>query len=71
MEPYILDLREEGCPMALLLAKRAGKTEGNRSLIIQVSDMSSQKDIIRYFDKCGFSVQVEAYNDYSTLTITK
>ncbi len=53
MTPNILDLRQERCPMALLLAKRHSvKLEVGQSLIIYVSDNSSMKDIVTFLSKC-------------------
>ncbi|WP_375751046.1 sulfurtransferase TusA family protein [Vibrio sp. HN007] len=71
MEPYILDLREEGCPMALLKAKRYSKSVGENEFVIYIADKSSLKDMIRYFDNNDFSVQVEEKLSHSTLTIIK
>ncbi len=50
MTPNILDLRQERCPMALLLAKRHSvKLEVGQSLSIYVSDNnSSMKDIVTF-----------------------
>ncbi len=69
MKPYTLDLREEGCPMALLLAKKAAGQLGDRELIIQIRDISSVKDIVRYFDKHKFSVQVENTKQHYLITV--
>ncbi|MDG3088833.1 sulfurtransferase TusA family protein [Vibrio hannami] len=71
MEPYILDLREERCPMALLKAKRYSKSVGKSEFIIHAVDRSSIKDMIRYFDNHNFFVQVDEKLNHSTLTIIK
>ncbi len=71
MTPYILDLREEGCPMALLLAKKKAVQLGDRELIIQIRDISSVKDIIRYFETHGFFVQAENTQQYYLVTVYK
>lgn len=69
MKPCILDLRSEGCPMALLRAKRFSRQHTGHPLIIYVTDNSSKRDIIRYFDKQNFRVQVDEQNMYSSLTV--
>lgn len=69
MKPYILDLCEEGCPMALLRAKRAGQMLNDRTLIIQIRETSSMKDIIRYFTNKAYSVRVETTEPFYVLTI--
>lgn len=71
MEPYILDLRSEGCPMALLLAKRASKKEGAHGFKIYISDKSSMLDILRFLEKNHFSVHVEDDKKHHILTIIK
>lgn len=71
MKPDVLDLREEGCPMALLLAKRASKVMTQGELLIHIRDLSSMKDMVRYFDSHGFSVQVEDSEQDYILTINK
>lgn len=69
MKPYILDLREEGCPMALLRAKRESRSLKTSTFIIQIRDAVSMQDIVRYFDKQGFFVQVEQTKSHFELTI--
>ena len=71
MNSYILDLREEGCPMALLRAKRASQQMKQNSLEIYIADKSSMQDMLRYFDKQGFNVQSQNNQQYYTVTITK
>ncbi len=71
MKPYILDLREEGCPMALLLAKKKAAQLGDRELMIQIRDISSIKDIVRYFETHGFLVQTENIQQYYLITVYK
>lgn len=69
MKPCVLDLRDEGCPMALLRAKRCSRQWSGSPLIIHVTDNSSKNDIIRYFDQQSFVITVEEQGEYSTLTI--
>ena len=59
MESMLLDLREQRCPMALLLAKRhaaevfQGETQRYHQLVIQVVDNSSKRDIVNYLSAQG------------------
>ncbi len=75
MESMLLDLREQRCPMALLLAKRhAAKLfqDGNiqyQKLIIQVSDYSSKQDILRYLKAQEYQVDCQPILDHYTLTV--
>lgn len=71
MMPCVLDLRKEGCPMALLLAKRASQKIGSGQLDVYVSDKSSMLDILRYLDKNNFSVNVDDSREFYLLTIIK
>ncbi|WP_413284939.1 sulfurtransferase TusA family protein [Vibrio sp. MA40-2] len=71
MKPYILDLREQGCPMALLIVKRACSNLENDKLIVQIRDVSSKDDIVRYLHKQNFSVQVEQTKHHFELVVHK
>ncbi|WP_052878919.1 sulfurtransferase TusA family protein [Vibrio coralliirubri] len=72
MTPNILDLRQERCPMALLLAKRHSvKLEVGQSLSIYVSDNSSMKDIVTYLSKQAYDVVIEVCSNYHHLLVTK
>ncbi|MEZ9174946.1 sulfurtransferase TusA family protein [Vibrio kanaloae] len=72
MTPNILDLRQERCPMALLLAKRHSvKLEVGQSLSIYVSDNSSMKDIVRFLSQNTYVVITEACSSYHHLLVTK
>ncbi|MCG9676024.1 sulfurtransferase TusA family protein [Vibrio chagasii] len=72
MTPNILDLRQERCPMALLLAKRHSvKLEVGQSLSIYVSDSSSMKDIVTFLSKQAYVVMTEACSNYHHLLVTK
>ncbi len=67
-----LDLREQRCPIALLLAKRhvIALTLGEKCTIL-VQDASSKSDIVRFLSQHSFQVDcVEFYNYYS-LYVTK
>ncbi|MGD8108870.1 sulfurtransferase TusA family protein [Vibrio sp. TRT 21S02] len=72
MKPNILDLREERCPMALLLAKRHTKLLALGEVMqIWVVETHSMKDIKRYLRKYGYTVACEAQDDYYCLQVTK
>ncbi|PTP71108.1 sulfurtransferase TusA family protein [Vibrio splendidus] len=72
MTPNILDLRQERCPMALLLAKRHSvKLEVGQSLSIYVSDNSSMKDIVTFLSKQAYDVITEVCSNYYHLLATK
>ena len=71
MKPYILDLREQGCPMALLTVKRASRNLDNNKLIVLIRDVSSRDDIVRYLHKQNFSVQIEQKKHHYELVIHK
>ncbi|WP_135444108.1 sulfurtransferase TusA family protein [Vibrio tasmaniensis] len=72
MTPNILDLRQERCPIALLLAKRHSvKLEVGQSLSIYVSDNSSMKDIVTFLSKQAYDVIVEVCSNYHHLLVTK
>ncbi|MGF1755663.1 sulfurtransferase TusA family protein [Vibrio makurazakiensis] len=72
MEPNILDLRTERCPMALLLAKRhTAKLEVGQSLDIYISDKSSMQDTMNFLSRHSFSVDSEANLDYFHLKVIK
>jgi TusA-related sulfurtransferase len=72
MEPNILDLRQERCPMALLLAKRhtKGLTVGEQTQIL-VSDSNSMKDITRFLHNHLFSLTCEEMNSYYRMQVIK
>jgi len=72
MTPNILDLRQERCPMALLLAKRHSvKLEVGQSLSIYVSDNSSMKDIVTFLSKQAYDVTAEVCSNYHHILVTK
>jgi len=72
MTPNILDLRQERCPMALLLAKRHSvKLEVGQSLSIYVSDNSSMKDIVTFLSKQAYVVMTEVCSNYHHLLVIK
>ena len=72
MEPNILDLRQERCPMALLLAKRhtKGLNPGDKVQIL-ISDSSSMNDITRFLKKHLFQLNCEQMNGYYSMQVTK
>ncbi len=76
MEPMLLDLREQRCPMALLLAKRhtvntfQDRSTQYQKLVIQVSDLSSKQDIVNYLNAQGYMVDCQPTSDHYTLTVS-
>lgn len=66
-----LDLREERCPLVLLLAKRnvAKLTSGER-LDILVTDSSSMNDIISYLGKQPYTVELDNLENWYCITVT-
>ncbi|MGL1036705.1 sulfurtransferase TusA family protein [Vibrio vulnificus] len=71
MERKRLDLRQQRCPMSLLLAKRhsAELSEGSQ-LVIQLSDHSSMGDIVKYLQSRPFLVETTMEQEDYLLTIT-
>lgn len=72
METQSFDLREQRCPMALLLAKRACDTlnKGDELSFI-ISDDTSLRDIHRYFEHNGFLIKKDVVDGATLLYITK
>lgn len=72
MEPNILDLRQERCPMALLLAKRHTKGLNiGEQIQILVSDSSSMNDITCFLQKHLFQINCEQMDGYYSVQVTK
>lgn len=72
MEPNILDLRQERCPMALLIAKRHTKSlTGGEQVQILVSDASSMTDITQYLNRHLFHLSCEQIDGYYCMQVTK
>ncbi|MDW6017784.1 sulfurtransferase TusA family protein [Vibrio plantisponsor] len=72
MEPNILDLRQQRCPMALLLAKRhTAQLEAGDSVTILISDSSSFKDIESYLLKQDYLCQSVKCDGYNSLIVVK
>jgi TusA-related sulfurtransferase len=77
MESMLLDLREQRCPMALLLAKRHtaeafhGEKQQYHKLDILVMDNSSKQDILKYLTSQGYMVDCQPTSDHYTLTVFK
>ncbi len=75
MESMLLDLREQRCPMALLLAKRhtakafQGEKQQYHKIVIQVKDNSSKQDIVNYLNTLGYMVECQSTSDHYTLTV--
>ncbi len=72
MEPNILDLRQQRCPMTLLLAKRhiAQLVVGD-SVTILISDFSSLKDIKSYLLQKNYSYHNNGCDGYYSLKVVK
>lgn len=72
MEPNILDLRQQRCPLALLLAKRhTVQMNAGESLTILLSDPGSKRDIEAYLHQQAFRLRCESDDGYSSLHIIK
>jgi len=69
MKPYILDLREERCPMALLRAKKTCTNLRGDEFIIHIRDSNSMNDIVQFFDKQRISVFIEKKQYHYVLTV--
>ena len=71
MERKQLDLRQQRCPMSLLLAKRhsAELSEGSQ-LVILVSEQSAMRDIVNYFRTRSCIVESQKEQDGYLLCIT-
>ncbi|QXO18066.1 MULTISPECIES: sulfurtransferase TusA family protein [Vibrio] len=72
MEPNILDLRQQRCPMALLLAKRhTVQLDAGESTTILLSDPNSKRDIEAYLLRQPFTCQSDYADGYFSLYIVK
>ncbi|KQB09041.1 sulfurtransferase TusA family protein [Vibrio metoecus] len=72
MEPNILDLREQRCPLALLLAKRAtAALLPNESLTILIADPASLRDIEQYMAQQPVQCQRTQKHDHCSLMVSK
>jgi len=72
MEPNILDLRQQRCPMALLLAKRhIAQLSTGESTTILICDLGSQRDIEAYLVKQNLLWQSYECGDYNSLKVVK
>ncbi|GAB2655476.1 sulfurtransferase TusA family protein [Vibrio panuliri] len=67
-----LDLREQRCPLSLLLAKRHSMAlvEGE-TLNILITDSSSKSDIVRFLSQHSFEVELKQCCDYYSLNVTR
>ncbi|WP_087019435.1 sulfurtransferase TusA family protein [Thaumasiovibrio subtropicus] len=64
MTIQILDLKNERCPMALLLAKRAAcQLSVHQRLDIHLTDTASLQDITRYLTQHHYSVSMECESE--------
>ncbi|AMG29963.1 sulfurtransferase TusA family protein [Grimontia hollisae] len=72
MEIQSLDLREQRCPMALLLAKRAcGSLKQGQQIALYIADSGALKDIPRYLEKHGFVFESQSVQGATVLNVTK
>lgn len=72
MEIQSVDLREHGCPMALLLAKRAcvALNKGEQITLL-INDSSALSDIPSYLKNNGFIVKKKKIEGMVVLNATK
>ena len=72
MEIQSLDLREQRCPMALLMAKRACSSlkQGQR-IALYITDRGALKDIPRYLEKNGFKFERQPVQGATVIHVTK
>lgn len=72
MESILLDLREQRCPMALLLVKRAVAALLPRELLtILIADPASQRDIEQYLAQQALTCQRNPSHDHCLLKVSK
>ncbi|MBU2898710.1 sulfurtransferase TusA family protein [Vibrio hepatarius] len=72
MKQNILDLRQERCPMALLLVKRHAKEmNAGQKAIIYVSGHDSLSDIKRFLLKQSFKWVCEELDGYFRVQVIK
>ncbi|MEF1291629.1 sulfurtransferase TusA family protein [Vibrio sp. M260118] len=72
MESRILDLRQERCPMALLLAKRHVKgLSVDEHAIILVSESSSFADIAQYLRQNCYELVCEEKDGYHRMRVCR
>ncbi|MGF1908070.1 sulfurtransferase TusA family protein [Vibrio kasasachensis] len=67
-----LDLRDQRCPLSLLLAKRhvMALQEGDQMLIL-IADPSSKSDIIRFLNQHTFNVDCAELSGFYSLHVTR
>ncbi|MBA5762029.1 sulfurtransferase TusA family protein [Vibrio sp. 404] len=67
-----LDLRDQRCPLSLLLAKRHTMALGEgEQIIILVADPSSKSDIIRFLSQHAFDVKCAELGSFYSLNVTR
>ncbi len=72
MEPNILDLRQQRCPMTLLLAKRhTAQLVTGESVTILISESSSLADIESYLRNHNYSCSNTLSDGYYSLKVVK
>ncbi|EOD80262.1 hypothetical protein D515_00835 [Grimontia indica] len=72
MEIQSLDLREQRCPMALLLAKRAcASLKQGQQIALYITDSGALKDIPRYLEKSGFEFECQPVQGATVINVTK
>ncbi|MDA0126938.1 sulfurtransferase TusA family protein [Vibrio sp. MarTm2] len=72
MEPNILDLRQERCPLALLLAKRhTNLLKVGDSCCILIRESSSKSDIQKFLQKQHFDLLIEEMDDHFRIHVNR
>lgn len=72
MEPNILDLRQERCPLTLLLAKRhTNQLKVGEKCCILIRDSSSMSDIQKFLQKQSYEILLEEMDDYFLLYVNR
>jgi len=67
-----LDLRDQRCPLSLLLAKRHTMAlEQGEQITILVADSSSNSDIIRFLGQHAFDVRCAELGSFYSLNVTR
>ncbi|EGU37774.1 hypothetical protein VII00023_16721 [Vibrio ichthyoenteri ATCC 700023] len=67
-----LDLRDQRCPLALLLAKRhVVEMMAGETCTILVQDSSSKSDIIRFLSQHQFEIECVELCNYYSLNVMK
>ena len=72
MEPNILDLRQQRCPLALLLAKRhTNQLKIGEECCILIREQSSMSDIQNVLHKHAFALSIEEMDDHFRMHVNR